>query len=48
MQKHEGPSGDPDNANRPNRPQRSTTWWLMLIIFGLVGLIVGQLILRWL
>jgi len=44
MQKHEGPR-DPDNDNRP---KRTTTWWLMLAIFVLLGLISGQLWQRWL
>jgi hypothetical protein len=39
MQKHEGPR-DPDNNNRP---KRTTSWWLMLVIFGLLGLIAGNL-----
>ena len=44
MQKHEGPR-DPDNDNQPKRP---TSWWLMLVIFGLLGLIAGNLVQRWL
>ena len=44
MQKHEGPR-DPENDNRP---KRTTTWWLMLVIFGLPVLSAGNLIQRWL
>ena len=44
MQKHEGPR-DPENNNRP---KRTTTWWMMLMIFGLLGLIAGNLVQRWL
>jgi hypothetical protein len=44
MQKHEGPR-DPGNDNRP---KRTTTWWLMVVIFGLLGLIAGNLVQRWL
>jgi hypothetical protein len=43
MQKHERP-GDPGHKG----PKRSTSWWLMLIICGLLGLIVAQLLQRWL
>ena len=40
MQKHEGPP-------EPERPKRTTAWWLMLVIFGLLGLIAGELVQRW-
>ena len=43
MQKHEGPR-DPGNDNQP---KRTTTWWLMLVIFGLLGLIASQFVHRW-
>jgi len=43
MQKHEGPR-EPGNDNRPGR---TTTWWLMLVIIGLLGLITGNLVQRW-
>ena len=45
MQKHEGPRG-PDHDN-DKRPQRTTTWWLMMVIFALLGLIAGNLVQRW-
>ena len=45
MEKHEGPR-DPDHDSRP--PKRTTTWWLMLVIFALLGLIAGNLVQRWL
>ena len=44
MQKHEGPR-EPGNDNRP---KRTRTWWLMLVIFGLLGLVASQLMQRWL
>ena len=44
MQKHEGPR-DPDHDSRP---KRTTAWWLTLVIFGLLGLIAGNLLQRWL
>jgi hypothetical protein len=44
MQKHEG-SRVPRNDNRP---KRITTWWLMLVIVGLLDLIAGNLVQRWL
>jgi hypothetical protein len=43
MQKHESPR-EPENDNQP---KRSTTWWLMLVIFGLLGLMASQLVQRW-
>ena len=43
MQKHEGPR-EPENDNQP---KRTTTWWLMLVIFALLGLIASQLVHRW-
>ncbi len=44
MQKHQGPQ-EPENDQRP---KRGTTWWLMLVIFVLLGLVAGNLIQRWL
>jgi len=44
MPKHEGPR-DPENDNRP---KRTATWWLLLVIFCLLDLIVGNLVQRWL
>jgi hypothetical protein len=42
MQPHEGPRQPPEPP-----PQDTMTWWLLLIIFALLGMIAGQLILRW-
>jgi hypothetical protein len=44
MQKHEGSR----ELRNDNRPKRTTTWWLMLVIVGLLGLIAGNLVQRWL
>jgi hypothetical protein len=42
MQKHESPR-EPEHE----KPKRTTAWWLMLVIFGLLGLIAGELVQRW-
>jgi hypothetical protein len=41
MQPHEG-EGPPDKPK-----QDKTTWWLMVVIFALLGMVIGQLIQRW-
>ena len=43
MQKHEGPR-EPENDNQP---KRTTTWWLMLVIFGLLGSMASRLAQPW-
>jgi len=43
MRKHEVPR-EPENDNQPERP---STWWLMVDIFGLLGSMASRLAQPW-